>query len=805
MALWNGRPGWLSKLGLILLIAWLIVLIISVFHVMKSNPSLDNRLTNEKDNARKLSDIMKNFEILKKQNDALANFLTRDNSKIFNSAGNLNDKQKIVIDAMKNVGNNENGPSLEYEELRRKVKNNVKEMWYYFNAELDKVKKYADDFPLDKREKDIDDAIKNTWEHKKSLMNDLDKLMDADGHGEWREKESRELSDLVQRRFYHLQNPSDCNTAKKLTCSLNKGCGFGCQIHHLTYCFLVAYGTERTLILKSKGWRYHKDGWESVFKPLSDTCQSAGGSSHSNWPGDATKQVVSLPFVDNVYPKPIYQPPSIPADLAPRIQKIHGHPIVWWVGQVLKFLMRPQDNIKNVIDYSRDKLGFEKPIVGVHVRRTDKVGTEAAFHDIDEYMVKVDQYFNQLEVEPTVRRVFIASDDPKVILTARKRYTRYEIIGDPTVAETASVSKRYSDSSLHGIIVDINLLSMSDHLVCTFSSQVCRVAYELMQTYHIDAYDKFTSLDDSYYYGGQNANPYVAILDHVPRRVSEIELRIGDKIEVHGNHWDGYSKGRNMRSGVTGLFPSFKVKNPVAVADFPKYPQVPLVSDEKLISTLRCTQRKYGTERKSNTYYEILQVPNDATKKDIRLAFLKLSKEMHPDKSSKGDKASHDDFIKINEAYNILSKDDSRREYDSALLYNNNRYKTTFRPSNETVYYYRDSMWHDLRTHKSRRKYRFSNEGYYRTAKNYNTNQYHNKIAVLCIIIFLLSSAIQAALVSSGSAYRLKRIQEQNEKYMAEYNIIRSEAIELTRNDSIDVLSNKILKNRKNEEINEKR
>lgn len=57
---------------------------------------------------------------------------------------------------------------------------------------------------------------------------------------------------------------------------------------------------------------------------------------------------------------------------------------------------------------------------------------------------------------------------------------------------------------------------------------------------------------------------------------------------------------------------------------------------------------------------------------------------MHPDKSTKGDKASHDDFIKINEAYNILSKDDSRREYDSALLYNNNPYKTTFRPSNET-------------------------------------------------------------------------------------------------------------------------
>lgn len=341
----------------------------------------------------------------------------------------------------------------------------------------------------------------------------------------------------------------------------------------------MAYGTERTLILRSKGWRYHKNGWESVFKPLSDNCLSQTGESHSNWPGDDTKQVVILPIVDNVYPKPKYQPPSVPADLVPRIQKLHGHPLVWWVGQVLKYLMRPQDSIKNVMDYSREKLGFQKPIVGIHVRRTDKVGTEAAYHDIDEYMVKVEQYYNQLEVKPSVKRVFIASDDPKVITTARKKYTNYEIIGDPAVAESASVSKRYSDSSLQGIIVDIHLLSLCDHIVCTFSSQVCRVAYELMQTYHVDAHDKFTSLDDIYYYGGQNPNPYVAILEHVPKSSAEIELRVGDKVDVYGNHWDGYSKGRNTRTSLTGLFPSFKVKNPIAAVDFPKYENVPLYNN----------------------------------------------------------------------------------------------------------------------------------------------------------------------------------------------------------------------------------
>lgn len=110
----------------------------------------------------------------------------------------------------------------------------------------------------------------------------------------------------------------------------------------------------------------------------------------------------------------------------------------------------------------------------VHVRRTDKVGTEAAFHSIEEYMVIVDEYYNQLELTQHVdqRRVYLASDEPKVILEARKKYPNYEILGDPTIAKTAAVSSRYSDTSLKGIVLDIHLLSMSDYLVCTFSSQV---------------------------------------------------------------------------------------------------------------------------------------------------------------------------------------------------------------------------------------------------------------------------------------------------------------------------------------------
>lgn len=79
-----------------------------------------------------------------------------------------------------------------------------------------------------------------------------------DGYESSRQSEAKSLSNLVQKRLHYLQNPPDCSKARKLICKLNKGCGYGCQLHHVVYCFIMAYATERTLILQSKGWRYHK-------------------------------------------------------------------------------------------------------------------------------------------------------------------------------------------------------------------------------------------------------------------------------------------------------------------------------------------------------------------------------------------------------------------------------------------------------------------------------------------------------------------------------------------------------------------
>ena len=93
--------------------------------------------------------------------------------------------------------------------------------------------------------------------------------------GGWKEAGAKELSALLGRRIHHLQNPPDCSKAKKLVCSLTKTCGFGCQVHHLAMCFAVAYGTQRTLVLHTDGWRYASEGWGAVFMPISETCRDS--------------------------------------------------------------------------------------------------------------------------------------------------------------------------------------------------------------------------------------------------------------------------------------------------------------------------------------------------------------------------------------------------------------------------------------------------------------------------------------------------------------------------------------------------
>ena len=66
-------------------------------------------------------------------------------------------------------------------------------------------------------------------------------------------------------------------------------------------------------------------------------------------------------------------------------------------------------------------------------------------------------------------------------------------------------------------------------------SQVCRVAYEIMQTLHGDASESFRSLDDVFYYGGQNAHDLLVLEDHKANREGMIDIKVRDISCVKSN------------------------------------------------------------------------------------------------------------------------------------------------------------------------------------------------------------------------------------------------------------------------------
>ncbi|XP_068132620.1 dnaJ homolog subfamily B member 9 [Hyperolius riggenbachi] len=63
-----------------------------------------------------------------------------------------------------------------------------------------------------------------------------------------------------------------------------------------------------------------------------------------------------------------------------------------------------------------------------------------------------------------------------------------------------------------------------------------------------------------------------------------------------------------------------------------------------------------------NTYYDILGVPKTASERQIKKAFHKLAMKYHPDKNKSPDAEAK--FREIAEAYETLSDENKRKEYD---------------------------------------------------------------------------------------------------------------------------------------------
>jgi len=120
---------------------------------------------------------------------------------------------------------------------------------------------------------------------------------------------------------------------------------------------------------------------------------------------------------------------------------------------------------------------------------------------------------------------------------------------------------RYTQQALLGIITNNESSSRCDYLVATFSSNVGRLAYELMQTRHSDASENAVSLDRYYYAVYQHLGVAKAIMPHRTANQSEVQLVVGDTAVMyfHYNHI-GLMLGRNNRTNHYANVPAFKIE-----------------------------------------------------------------------------------------------------------------------------------------------------------------------------------------------------------------------------------------------------
>ena len=63
----------------------------------------------------------------------------------------------------------------------------------------------------------------------------------------------------------------------------------------------------------------------------------------------------------------------------------------------------------------------------------------------------------------------------------------------------------------------------------------------------------------------------------------------------------------------------------------------------------------------------MLDIPSKATNSDVKSAYLRKSKELHPDVNSSPE--AKDDFLEVQKAYDILSKSHLRHQYDRKLFF----------------------------------------------------------------------------------------------------------------------------------------
>lgn len=147
------------------------------------------------------------------------------------------------------------------------------------------------------------------------------------------------------------------------------------------------------------------------------------------------------------------------------------------------------------------------------------------------------------------------------------RYPQYRFVFNNSFTSiAANSSQRYSQLGFESFLFDLYFLSKSDHLVCTFSSNVCRLAYELLVPSAPDTYRLAVSLDIHYFNLFGENNFRIAVVDN---NAHDFRFKKGTLIEKQprsgpfydGYRHDGFILGIIKGTEQSGVVASYKTKD----------------------------------------------------------------------------------------------------------------------------------------------------------------------------------------------------------------------------------------------------
>ncbi|GIY62158.1 dnaJ subfamily C member 4 [Caerostris extrusa] len=199
-----------------------------------------------------------------------------------------------------------------------------------------------------------------------------------------------------------------------------------------------------------------------------------------------------------------------------------------------------------------------------------------------------------------------------------------------------------------------------------------------------------------------------------------------------------------------------------------------------------CTvnSRFYCNKSSSRNPYEVLGLKTTCSTKDVKKAYIKLCKELHPDMKP-GDASQHQKFVDLNKAYITLVNAENRKQFDNKTDNSSPRYayRTVYKKASgpfDQGHWQTEEAWYEKDDYQQ----------YYHRQRNSNpAKPLSNKWIVFgCFLLVIIGSILYFSAYSFATNYTLSKTDEKSRKISENYQDTRKRALDNGKEEQLERL-----------------